>query len=90
MGRNNKILITEARAGLNQLKAKVMEAQGYEVNKSKPDDVKYEVANELGIPLNKNYNGNLTSAQAGKIGGPIGGSMVKEMIKMAQEQMTQK
>jgi len=90
MGRNNKILVPEARAGLDQLKAKVMEAKGYEVNKSKPDDVKYEIANELGIPLNKDYNGKLTSEQAGKIGGPIGGSMVKEMIRMAQEQMTRK
>ena len=90
MGRNNKILVPEARAGLDQLKAKDMEAKGYEVNKSKPDDVKYEIANELGIPLNKDYNGKLTSEQAGKIGGPIGGSMVKEMIRMAQEQMTRK
>ena len=41
----------------------------------------------LGIPLSKGYNGKLTSEQAGKIGGPIGGNMVKEMVRMAQEQM---
>jgi len=87
MARNNKILVPEARAGLNQLKAKVMESKGYTVNEAKPEDVKYEIANELGIPLSKGYNGKLTSEQAGKIGGPIGGNMVKEMIRMAQEQM---
>lgn len=90
MARNNKILVPEARAGLNQLKAKVMESKGYTVNEQKPEDVKYEVANELGIPLSKGYNGKLTSEQAGKIGGPIGGNMVKEMVRMAQEQMLKK
>ena len=31
------------------------------------------------------YNGQLTSADAGKVGGKIGGSMVKELVKMTQE-----
>lgn len=87
MAKNNKILVPEAREGLNQLKADVMKAKGYDVNRSQPDNVKYEIANELGIPFSKGYNGKLTSEQAGKIGGPIGGNMVKEMVRMAQEQM---
>jgi len=33
--------------------------------------MKYEVANELGVTLNKDYNGNLTSRDAGRIGGTI-------------------
>ena len=37
---------------------------------------KYEVANELGVPLKQGYNGDLTSKQAGS----IGGEMVKRMI----------
>ncbi|WP_019412538.1 alpha/beta-type small acid-soluble spore protein [Paenisporosarcina sp. TG20] len=90
MARKNKILVPEAREALNQLKDKVMEAKGYNVNSTQSEDVKYEVANELGIPLNKGYNGKLTSEQAGKIGGPIGGNMVKEMVKMAQEQLSKK
>lgn len=90
MARNNKLLVPEAREGLTQLKAKVMRTQGYVVNAAQPDDVKFEVAQELGIPLNNSYNGKLTSEQAGKIGGPIGGQMVKELIKMAQEQLTKK
>lgn len=62
-----------------------MEAKGYNVNKT-TDDVKYEVASEQGVDLKRNgSNGNLTSKQAGKIGGSIGGNMVKEMIEIAQE-----
>ena len=30
---------------------------------------KMEVANEIGVPLSEGYNGNLTSAQAGSVGG---------------------
>ena len=38
---------------------------------------KYEVASELGVPLKDGYNGDLTSRQAGQ----IGGNMVKKMIE---------
>ena len=65
MAKNNKILVPEAREGLNQLKADVMKAKGYDVNRSRPDNVKYEIANELGIPFSKGYNGKLTSKEAG-------------------------
>ncbi|MEK3889180.1 alpha/beta-type small acid-soluble spore protein [Bacillus sp. FSL K6-3431] len=87
MARKNKLLVPEARAGLNQLKERVMKAKGYNAT---ADNVKFEVAKEQGIPLSKGKNGQLTSEQAGKIGGPIGGNMVKEMIKMAQEQLMRK
>lgn len=83
----NKILVPSAREELDKLKVRVMKEQGYKVKSNNPNDVKYEIAEELNIPLNKEYNGKLTSEQAGKIGGPIGGSMVKEMVRMAQEQM---
>ena len=33
------------------------------------DRFKMEVANELGVPLSNGYNGNLTSAQNGSVGG---------------------
>ena len=44
---------------------------------------KEEVANELGINLKEGYNGDLTSKQAGS----IGGEMVKQMIARQEEQM---
>ncbi|WP_391209801.1 alpha/beta-type small acid-soluble spore protein [Psychrobacillus sp. L4] len=84
------MLVPSARKELDKLKARVMKDIGYDVDLNNPDHVKYEVAEELNIPLSKGYNGKLTSEQAGKIGGPIGGNMVKEMIRMAQEQMTRK
>lgn len=83
----NKILVPEARENLDRFKSKVMKENGYHVSATDPSDVKYEIAEEQNIPLKKGYNGQLTSEQAGKIGGPIGGNMVKEMIKMAQKQM---
>lgn len=49
------------------------------------DRFKMEVASELGVPLKDGYNGELTSAQAGS----IGGEMVKKMIKRQEEQMSQ-
>lgn len=44
---------------------------------------KEEVASELGVPLKEGYNGDLTSAQAGS----IGGEMVKKMIRKQEQQM---
>ncbi|MBP1914573.1 alpha/beta-type small acid-soluble spore protein [Lederbergia galactosidilytica] len=83
----NKILVPGAREQLNQLKTNVMKAKGYQIDQAHPDNIKYEIAREQNIPLKEGYNGQLTSEQAGKIGGTIGGNMVKEMIKMAQQQL---
>ena len=44
------------------------------------------VASEIGVPLKDGYNGDLTSAQAGS----IGGEMVKKMIMKQEEQMSGK
>lgn len=44
---------------------------------------KEEVASELGVPLKDGYNGDLTSKQAGS----IGGEMVKKMIMKQEAQM---
>ena len=45
---------------------------------------KMEVANEIGVPLSEGYNGNLTSAQNGS----VGGEMVRKMIKRQEESMS--
>ena len=47
---------------------------------------KMEVANEIGVPLSEGYNGNLTSAQAGS----VGGYMVKKMIEEQEKKMAGK
>ena len=48
------------------------------------ENMKQEVANELGITLNKGYNGNLSSKDAGH----IGGNMVKKMIEAQERSMS--
>ena len=45
---------------------------------------KFEVANELGVPLTDGYNGNLTSKQNGS----VGGYMVKKMIAAQERSMS--
>ena len=50
------------------------------------DKFKYEVASEIGVPLTDGYNGNLTSAQNGS----VGGYMVKKMIEAQERQMSGK
>ena len=47
------------------------------------DNMKYEIASELGINLKPGYNGDLPSRQAGY----IGGYMVKRLIQQAEKQM---
>ena len=50
------------------------------------DNFKMEVANEIGVPLTNGYNGNLTSAQNGS----VGGYMVKKMIESYERQLAGK
>ena len=50
------------------------------------DRFKMEVAHEIGVPLTNGYNGNLTSAQNGS----VGGYMVKKMIEAQERQMAGK
>ena len=51
--------------------------------KAAMDRFKTEVASELGVNLKEGYNGDLTSKQAGS----VGGQMVKKMIKAYEESM---
>jgi hypothetical protein len=44
---------------------------------------KYEVANEIGVPLKQGYNGDLTSYQNGS----VGGYMVKKLIQQAEQNL---
>ena len=47
------------------------------------DQFKMEAANEVGVNLKQGYNGDLTSKQAGS----IGGQMVKKMIEAYENGM---
>ena len=47
------------------------------------DKFKYEVASEVGVNLKDGYNGDLSSRDAGR----IGGNMVRKMIQQVESQM---
>lgn len=47
------------------------------------DRFKMEAANEVGVNLKEGYNGDLTSRQAGS----VGGQMVKKMIESYEEKL---
>ncbi len=51
--------------------------------KASLDKFKTEIASELGVNLKEGYNGDLTSKEAGS----IGGEMVRRMIKKQEEEM---
>ena len=48
------------------------------------NNMKYEIANELGINLKQGYNGDLPSRQAGY----IGGYMTKRLVEQAERAMS--
>ena len=47
------------------------------------DRFKFEVANEIGVPLKQGYNGDLTSRENAS----VGGEMVRQMIRRQEEEM---
>lgn len=50
------------------------------------DKFKYEVASEVGVSLKDGYNGDISSRDAGR----IGGNMVKKMIQQVENNMANK
>lgn len=50
------------------------------------DKFKYEVASEVGVNLKEGYNGDLSSRDAGR----IGGNMVRKMIQQVENNMANK
>ncbi len=47
------------------------------------NNMKFEIARELGVNLKQGYNGDLTSRENGY----VGGYMVKRLIEQAEQQM---
>ena len=84
-------VLSRATIGLNRLEVKQRMANntsgGNRINvpqaKGALDNMKYEIARELGVNLKQGYNGDLTSREAGY----VGGYMVKRLIEQAEHQM---
>ena len=47
-------------------------------------NMKFEVANEIGVNLKQGYNGDISSREAGR----VGGNMVKKLIQYAESNMS--
>jgi len=52
--------------------------------KAAMEKFKMEAANEVGVDLKRGYNGNLTSREAGS----VGGQMVKKMIESYEKNLS--
>ena len=48
------------------------------------NNMKYEVATEVGVNLKQGYNGDIAARDAGR----VGGNMVKKMIQYAESNMS--
>ena len=53
-------------------------------SKQAMEQFKMEAAREMGVDLSQNYNGDLTSKQAGS----VGGQMVKKMVEDCENKMS--
>ena len=49
------------------------------------ENMKFEVAREMGVNLTRGYNGNLSSVENGR----VGGQMVRKMVEEYQRQHSQ-
>ncbi len=72
MSRPKTPLVAEKREALNRFKMECAKEIGYE---------------QFTKENNDHYKGDVTAAQNGREGGPIGGQMVKKMIAQAESQM---
>ena len=69
--------------------AGTIEELRYSLTQAAPnyDDLKFEIAQELGIPFDRGYNGDKPARLMGAIGGKIGGHMVRRMIQFAEQEL---
>jgi hypothetical protein len=90
VGRKRRILVPEARPALDRLKRELMEEEGLisrVADRREDGALEEEVAHHIGVPLGQGDNGELTTRQAGKVGGAMGGPMVRKLVEIAQQQL---
>lgn len=80
--RKRRPLVANARNGLDQLQTKLI-SQDLGRSFANKEEAKLELAKELGVPLKPESNRELRSVDAGKVGGAMGGRMVKELVAMS-------
>ena len=88
--KNRSALVPESRSALDQFKKDVLVKDGLISKDTSFKDINVEVGKEVGVPITNVYNGNISTKDAGKVGGQIGGRMVKELVRLAQEELIKK
>jgi hypothetical protein len=82
-------LVPESKEALDRLRMEVAQEIGAPVSGVQetgegPDVITHAIADMYGVPLQEGYNGALTSHDAGRLGGHLGGQMVKHLVAQAQ------
>lgn len=78
-----RLLVPEARDAMERLKAEVMMGSADASRDRQPE----LAAKQPLFTLPKGDGGDLTTSEAGKIGGPIGGRMIQRLIELAKEEL---
>ncbi|MXQ53807.1 small, acid-soluble spore protein, alpha/beta type [Shimazuella sp. KC615] len=84
--RKRNPLVPGARNQLDQLQTKLI-SEDLGRSFDNKEEAKLELAKELGVPLQKGSNRDLRSEDAGKVGGAMGGRLVKELIQMSLQSL---
>ncbi|MCH5583486.1 small, acid-soluble spore protein, alpha/beta type [Shimazuella sp. AN120528] len=87
--RKRRPLVASSRNQLDQLQTKLLSEDLGRSFTSK-DEAKLELAKELGVPLKPGSNRDLRSEDAGKVGGAMGGRLVKELVAMSLKSLQKK
>ncbi|MBQ1786229.1 MAG: alpha/beta-type small acid-soluble spore protein [Turicibacter sp.] len=53
------------------------------------EEMKLEIANEIGIETNNQYGSDNTSYENGQLGGRVGGLMSKKLVEIGQQVLIQ-
>ena len=54
------------------------------------EEMKLEIANEIGVETNNKYGSNNTSYENGQLGGRVGGQMSKRLVEMREQGLVKK
>jgi small acid-soluble spore protein D (minor alpha/beta-type SASP) len=80
--RKRRPLVADSRYQLDHLQTKLI-SEDLGRSFANKEEAKLELAKELGVPLKSGSNRDLRSKDAGKVGGAMGGRLVKELVAMS-------
>lgn len=86
--KRRRLLVEGSRAGIDRLQTDVMN-RALGTSFTNKEDIKVELAKQFDIPYQpQGSNANLRAEEAGKIGGAMGGNLVKELVRMSMKSLS--